>query len=61
MKHRQHLLEGASLLVIVIYVKPAVIYINIILDPLPIKCKTKDLTEETLTKVSYYTRYSQKA
>jgi hypothetical protein len=61
MKHRQRLLGGASLLATAIYVKPAVIHINIMSDPSLIKRKTKDLTRETPTKASYYTRYSQKA
>jgi hypothetical protein len=54
MKHRQRLLGEASLLATAIHVKPAVIYINIMLDSLPTKHKAEDPTEETLTKASYY-------
>jgi hypothetical protein len=45
----------------VIHVKPAVIHVDIMSDPPPIKHKTEDPTKETLTKASYYIYYSQKA
>jgi hypothetical protein len=58
-KHCQRLLERASLLTTAIHVKPAVIYVNIILDLLLTKHKAEDTTEETLIKASYYVCYSQ--